>query len=371
MDQTLYELLNDCVVLVKVPAISSQGTGFFVASDLILTCTHVVDAGQKDAGPIEITWHEQTYPASIVEKTDVDTYDLALLQVSIKEHPCVLLQGGAEPFAKLYSYGYPDLYADGASTTFKSEGWVGSQKEKIKFQSGQVSPGMSGSPILNLETGCCVCGIIQWTRDRYAPSGGLGLLAPTIYQAFPALEERCKQFHQRDKHWLELLTLQQRRHIQRTWQLTASDAIEIFFSYAPEDEELRKELAKQLKIMQRLKLITNWYEDDVSAGGDKAKEVTAHLGSASIILLLISPDFVTSDYKYEEMLLALDRHKAGMVHIIPILMRPTFGWKESEFGHLLAIPRNGKPVVNWRPRDDGFYEVAKEIRLVVEDLRKS
>ena len=69
--------------------------------------------------------------------------------------------------------------------------------------------------------------------------------------------------------------------------------------------------------------------------------------------------------------LALKRHQAGMAYIIPIIMRPTLGWEQTKLGKLQAIPRNGKPVANWRPRDDGFYEVAKEIRRVVEDIRKT
>lgn len=370
MAQTLYELLNDCVVVVNVPALHSQGSGFFVASGLILTCAHVVGVTPIGSTTIEIGWQGQTFPASLLKKTDANGSDLALLQLSVStlNHPCVLLQGGAEPFNNLYSYGYPDLYAQGASTTFQSEGWVGGQREFIKFQSGQARPGMSGSPILNLETGC-VCGIIQKTRDRNATIGGLGLLAPAIYHEWPDLEEQGKQFHERDTRWLDGMTVQQRQRIGQLWQLSVSDSVKVFFSYAREDDELRKELAKQLKIMQRLNIITSWYEDDITAGGLK-EEAVKQLNQASIILLLISTDFMNSDYTYEEMELALKRHDAGMARVIPIIMRSTMGWEQTPLGKLLAIPRNGKPVANWKPRDEGFYEVAKEIRRVVEDVKK-
>ncbi len=368
MAQTLYELLNDCVVVVNVPALGSQGTGFFVASGLILTCAHVIEAPPAANTTIGIGWRGKTFPASLLKQTDAKGSDLALLQVTIQDHPCVLLQGAAEPFNNLYSYGYPDLFAQGASTTFQSEGWVGSQREIIKFQSGQARPGMSGSPILNLETGC-VCGIIQKTRDRNAALGGLGLVAPAIYQAWPDLEGQCKQFQQRDARWLDAMTVQQRQRIGQLWQLSVSNSVKVFFSYAQEDEELRKELAKQLKIMQRLGLITSWYEDDIQAG-ELREEAKKQLNQASIILLLISADFMASDYNYEEMELALKRHDAGMARVIPILMRSTMSWEQTPLGKLVAIPRNGRPVANWKPRDEGFYEVAKEIRRVVEDLKK-
>jgi hypothetical protein len=49
-----------------------------------------------------------------------------------------------------------------------------------------------------------------------------------------------------------------------------------------------------------------------------------HLQDASIILLLVSPDFLASDYCYSmEMQWALERHHTGESHVIPILLRPT------------------------------------------------
>lgn len=96
-----------------------------------------------------------------------------------------------------------------------------------------------------------------------------------------------------------------------------------------------------------------------------------HLQQAKIILLLISPYFIDSDDCYEkEMLPALKMQEAGKARVIPILMRPTEGLKETPVGNLLAIPRNNKPVTEWRDLDTAFAEVAKEIRVVVEQLKK-
>src|SRR5712691_4779919 len=144
MAQSLYDLLTTCTV--RITSKSGQGTGFFVAPGLILTCKHVIENALTPASPIDISWQGQTFSATLHALPNINNLDLALLQVNISHHPCVLLRGGAEPFSKLYSYGYPDLKPEGASTTFDSEGWIGTQQELLRLKEGQVRPGMSGSP---------------------------------------------------------------------------------------------------------------------------------------------------------------------------------------------------------------------------------
>jgi hypothetical protein len=73
-------------------------------------------------------------------------------------------------------------------------------------------------------------------------------------------------------------------------------SLEIFYSYAHEDERLRKALDKQLSLLKREGLITAWYDHKITAGKEWESEILTHLDSAQIILLLISPDFIASDY---------------------------------------------------------------------------
>lgn len=369
MAPSLYELLHDCTV--RIVAKGSQGTGFFVAPGLILTCSHVVENAYKAHLPVEVSWKGQTVTAQIFEFRNAEYPDLALLQVNISNHACVLLHGGAEPFSELYSYGYADIESQGASTTFECEGWAGEKHELLKFKEGQVRPGMSGSPVLNRETGA-VCGIVQFTRDRTNALGGKAMLSQVVFREFPGLEEQQKEFHQRDKRWLDCLTPQLRGVLgmgSLTPRSDTNNTIEVFFSYTPEDEALRNELAKQLKLMERQGLIKGWYASDISAGIEKQKEAKEHLGMARIILLLVSPDFMISDYHYDfEMKQALERHNEDKARVIPIILRPTEGWEKTDFGKLQALPRNNKPIINWKNRDEAFYEVAKEIRRVVERL---
>src|ERR1700730_7196255 len=145
-------------------------------------------------------------------------------------------------------------------------------------------------------------------------------------------------------------------------------AIEVFCSYAHKDEKWRNELESQLSNLKRQGLITSWHDRNISAGTDWAGEIDAHLNRASIILLLISPDFIASDYCYGvEMKRAMERFEAGESYVIPIILRPTY-WKGTPFARLQVLPVDGKPVTSWRNHDKAFLEIAKGIRKAVEEL---
>ncbi len=146
-------------------------------------------------------------------------------------------------------------------------------------------------------------------------------------------------------------------------------AIEIFFSYAHEDERLRNELAKQLSLLKREGLITEWYDRQISPGREWASEINTHLNTAQIILLLVSADFMASNYCYGiEMKRALERHETGEARVIPVILRPV-DWKNAAFGKLQALPEDGKPVTTLVNLDQAFLDIAKGIRTVVQELK--
>lgn len=147
-----------------------------------------------------------------------------------------------------------------------------------------------------------------------------------------------------------------------------TEAIEAFYSYAHEDERLRKKLDKQLSLLKRQGLITEWHDHKIGAGEEFDLEIKRHLNSAQIILLLISPDFMASDYCYNiEMQGAIERHERGEARVIPILLRPA-DWKNASFGKLKPLPSDGKAVTRWSDRDEAFLNIAKGIRSVVKEL---
>lgn len=142
-------------------------------------------------------------------------------------------------------------------------------------------------------------------------------------------------------------------------------AIKIFCCYAHADEQLLKKLRDHLKPQQRQGLIQIWHDRDISAGTEWELEIEEQLNTAQIILLLVSPDFMASDYCYtKEMQQALERDARGEVRLIPIILRPT-DWQETPLGKLQALPKNGKPITTWSNRDEAYLDVARGIRVAV------
>lgn len=153
--------------------------------------------------------------------------------------------------------------------------------------------------------------------------------------------------------------------------ISGNQKIEVFFSYSHQDEGLRDELAKHLKLLQRQGVISTWHDRDISAGSEWAGAIDDHLNSAQIILLLISPDFMASDYCFDlEMRRAMERYEAGEAVVIPIILRPV-DWTGAVFSKLQGLPKNVQPVTTWANRDEAFLDIARGIRRTVEKITMS
>jgi hypothetical protein len=150
-----------------------------------------------------------------------------------------------------------------------------------------------------------------------------------------------------------------------------SKRITVFYSYARKEKQLRDRLAAHLTLLKRQGFIADWSDQDVKPGQEWRKEVSKKLESADIILLLVSPSFIETNYcESTEVDIALQRHEAGEAWVIPILLR-SVDWESSAIGKLQALPYNLKPVDLWSNRDSAFTEISKNIRSLVMDLRST
>ncbi|MBB4232183.1 toll/interleukin-1 receptor domain-containing protein [Rhizobium mongolense] len=140
----------------------------------------------------------------------------------------------------------------------------------------------------------------------------------------------------------------------------------VFFSFSHVDKDLRDKLETQLSMLKRQGVIETWHDRRVGAGNDFAKEIDEHINTDDIILLLISADFLASDYCYDiEMTRAMERQARGEAIVIPVILRAC-DWKHAPFGKLKGVPEDGKPVTQWTDIDAALLEVAQAVRGAAE-----
>jgi internalin A len=144
----------------------------------------------------------------------------------------------------------------------------------------------------------------------------------------------------------------------------------LFYSYSHRDETLRNKLETHLKLLQRQGLIEAWHDRNIEAGDDWKQKIDENLEGADIILLLVSADFIASDYCYEkEMKRALERHEQGKARVIPVIVRD-INWRIAPFANLQALPKDGKAVTSWNDKDSAWRNVSEGIERVVEEMRR-
>jgi hypothetical protein len=140
------------------------------------------------------------------------------------------------------------------------------------------------------------------------------------------------------------------------------EKLKVFMSYSHVDKKLQEMLVKHLRPLEREGLIDVWADQQILAGGDWDKEVSAKLDRSDIILALVSIDFINSDYCYDtELEKALVREAEGQAKIIPVVLRDCL-WMKSPLGRLKALPTDGKAVTSWQDIDEAFTKVAIGIR---------
>lgn len=151
-----------------------------------------------------------------------------------------------------------------------------------------------------------------------------------------------------------------------TGTLSPSGAHSVFVSYCHADERYRKKLAAHLSPLEREGLISSWHDGEITPGSEWNTAILKQLEVADIILLLVSPDFINSDFCHGvELKRALERHQSGDATVIPVIVRPV-DWKISKLAELKALPSDAKAVTQWRPHDLAYVDIAKGIRTALK-----
>lgn len=145
-------------------------------------------------------------------------------------------------------------------------------------------------------------------------------------------------------------------------------SLKLFYSYAHTDEALRNELKKHLSVLKRQGLISEWHDRKITAGKDWEGEIDKNLKDSQMVLLLISPDFMDSDYCHDvELKEAMRMHESGEARVVPIFLRSCL-WKGSLFGKLQGFPKDAKFVTSWSNQDEAFTDIATNLREAILEM---
>jgi hypothetical protein len=144
----------------------------------------------------------------------------------------------------------------------------------------------------------------------------------------------------------------------------------IFYSYSHKDEVFREKLETHLSILRRTNYIEEWHDRRIAPGSNWEEEINENINEADIILLLVSSNFLSSDYCYDtETIRALERHNNKEATVIPIIIQPCL-WKISKFADLKiqALPKDAQPITIWDNEEEAWLDVAEGIMKVAIDV---
>lgn len=206
----LLDLLGSFVVRISGPGVRG-GSGFFAGHGLVITCAHVVAQRVKGgrratAGRVEASWLGGQAEGSVVALPPTHSGDglwnppdLAVITLDdpVPDHPWMRLSEESPCLEqRLYAVGYSTIYEQTPQLGVSAVEYEGPQRfgdghTVLQLKNGELAPGKSGGPLLDLERGE-VCGIVTTTRRENLDMGGLALAVPTVCAAFPDLWEANK-----------------------------------------------------------------------------------------------------------------------------------------------------------------------------------
>jgi len=145
----------------------------------------------------------------------------------------------------------------------------------------------------------------------------------------------------------------------------------LFISYSHQDGNHKKSFEKHLSALKNNGSIEAWSDTKIPAGGNIDREVDSNLVNSDIIIHLVSPDFISSDYCYNiEAKKAREMHDSGEAVQIAVIVESCM-WKELDYlqGNK-ALPNDGVCIAKWPNPNDGWLNVMEHIKEAVEEIKE-
>jgi hypothetical protein len=149
------------------------------------------------------------------------------------------------------------------------------------------------------------------------------------------------------------------------------DYMKIFISYSKSDIDYLNALKAHLSPLLRSKKASIWYDERLEPGSFWDDEIKEQLQEADIVLFLVSPQFLGTDYIWDQELTPIiEKSRQKLTTAIPVILRPC-DWQNTELRHLGALPYKAKPVSEYPNQDAAYLEIVQGVRAVIESKEKS
>ncbi len=149
------------------------------------------------------------------------------------------------------------------------------------------------------------------------------------------------------------------------------DPVKIFISYAHKDEIYKDKLVTSIANLKRQGYVSAWEDRQIPIGGEWDKHIKTELNDADVILMLISMDFIASEYCFDvEVAKAIERHNNpdDNARVVPIIIRPA-DWQDTAFARLQALPKGALPVSKWDDEDEAYLDIVNQLKKLIKDMR--
>jgi len=138
----------------------------------------------------------------------------------------------------------------------------------------------------------------------------------------------------------------------------------VFVSYSHDDMDWKHAISVQLEVLERQNLLQLWCDTDIEAGQDWYDEIDRALLSAKIAVLIITANFLTSDFILnEEVPKILERHQDDGMSLMPILASDCLYQAVPWISPKQIRPWDAKPLDQFRKpqRNSELAKIAQEV----------
>ncbi len=144
-----------------------------------------------------------------------------------------------------------------------------------------------------------------------------------------------------------------------------AERTKVFVSYSHQDQAWLKRLQVHLKPLEREGKIECWDDTKIKPGSPWKEEIRKALASAKVAVLLVSADFLASDFiAIDELPSLLAAAKDDQAIILPVIVGPS-RFKKTPLAQFQAVNPPGKPLLELSKSEQ--EKILVHVADVIED----